>query len=144
MKLLWTLAALVAALGLLQLFSLWWTRRRITQALSQVLPSPERRALGLSARVFVNHSVPGGPRANVINSGAAGIALGAGVVAVATHHGRVLIIDAQRPGALRSPGPRRLVLEGQHPMTATPTRVELIIEGAEEWATAAGQAGIPT
>jgi hypothetical protein len=56
---------------------------------------------------------------------------------LATGHGRVLEISAERPGSVRCTGPRRLVIEGQHPSGRAEVRAEMAIDDAEGWQQAA-------
>ena len=55
---------------------------------------------------------------------------------IATHHGRVLELTREQPGAVRCTGPRRLVIEGARQRADGPmsVRAELIVDDAERWA----------
>ena len=56
-----------------------------------------------------------------------------------TGHGVVLELGPDSTGQARCVGPRRLVLEGHHPKTQTPVRVELLIDEPEAWVTEIGE-----
>lgn len=97
---------------------------------------PSREARDLPVRLYVERTVVGGPQSGGINRGRADLVLGRGCLLVGTHHGRVLQIDAEHPGSASCTGPRRLVLEGQHPSGITRTRLEIMVDDANVWAAA--------
>lgn len=133
------LSMAIVALGvvLIGVLARWWrgrARDRAARLAGGVTPA--RLARDVSTRLSVEKSVTGGPSARGMLVGPAHLVLGADRFVVATHHGRVLLIDAAHPGEARCPGPRRLVIEGTHPSGATRVRVEAVVDDAEGWAAA--------
>lgn len=113
--------------------------RRLRRESGARLPDGEalvRQARGASARVFVERDVLGGPRSMSVNTTRADLALSDTRLVVATHHGRVLELTRDQPGAVRCTGPRRLVIEGARQRADGPlsVRAELIVDDAERWA----------
>lgn len=115
-----------------------WTRAR-RRARSGSLPdgvAVVRVDRALPSRIWVERDVAGGPQTDGVNRGAVDLILADGLLVVASHVGRVLEVRPDRPATATCTGPRRLVLEGSHPSGITRTRVEVVVDDAEGWATA--------
>lgn len=110
-------------------------RRWQREAAARLGPDEQIRVAlrGVPARLFVDTTVTGGPERGAINRTRADLTLGDQTFVLATHHGRVLQIDATHPGSASSTGPRRLVVEGTHPSGITRVRVELLVDEPERW-----------
>lgn len=136
-----TFTALAIVLGALvgvNLFARWLRARRRTAA--AVLPPGEqalRRADGVSARLYTDAQVAGGPKPGGYSQGAATLLLTPRRIVLATEWGRALEITAEQPGELRWTGPTRIVLEGAHPSGRAKVRAELILRDDEAWLEAA-------
>lgn len=113
-------------------FNAWRRSRRLR---GSVLPDGEtvvREVEECAVRLFLNRSIPGGPRAPG-GRDRARLVLSEARLILSTGHGRVLEITADRPGSVRCTGPRRLVIEGQHPTGRADVRAELAVADAEAW-----------
>lgn len=113
--------------------------RRLRRQSGARLPDgerPLREVRGASARVFVERDVLGGPRSMSVNTTRADLTMSDARLVVATHHGRVLELTREHPGAVRCTGPRRLVIEGARQRADGPlsVRAEVIVDDAERWA----------
>ncbi|MEY3212579.1 MAG: hypothetical protein RIT28_3060 [Pseudomonadota bacterium] len=113
--------------------------RRLRRQSGARLPAGEplvRQVQGASARVFVERDVLGGPKSMSVNSTRADLSMSDARLLIATHHGRVLELTRDQPGAVRCTGPRRLVIEGARQRADGPMRVraEVIVDDAERWA----------
>jgi len=135
-----TLLSVVIVFGALvvfaTLFNAWRKSRRTRGA---ALPDGEdavREVEDAAVRLYVNQSIPGGPRAPGGRDRARLVMSGQRLI-LATGHGRVLEIRSDRPGSVRCTGPRRLVVEGQHPSGRADVRAELAVDDAEGWQEAA-------
>ena len=109
-----------------------WRRRG-----GAMLPGGDRQvrvADSVPVRIFVDKTIPSGPKAGGINRSKAILLLGERHLVLSTHHGRVLEIGPDRRGDARCVGPRRLVIEGSHPSGRSQLRAELIVDDAEGWA----------
>ena len=111
------------------------TRRWRREAASRLDPDEvvQLRASAVPARLTVERSLTGGPQGDAIHPTRADIVLGARTFALSTHHGRMVQIDAAHTGSAVTTGPRRLVVEGQHPSGFTRVRVELLVDAPERW-----------
>lgn len=94
--------------------------------------SEVRLADGVSVRLYVDRSILGGPRAPG-GRDRARVVLSNRRLLLATGHGRVVEIAHDRPGSVRCVGPRRLVIEGDHPTGRARVRAELVVDDAEGW-----------
>jgi hypothetical protein len=136
-----TFTALVLVLGALvgvNLIARWLRARRRDQA--AVLPPGEpllRRADGVSARLFTDAQVAGGPKPGGYSQGAASLLLTERRLVLATEWGRAIEINAEQPGELRWTGPTRVVVEGSHPSGRARVRAELILKDDRAWLDAA-------
>lgn len=92
-----------------------------------------REARSVPVRLFVERSVPGGPRGGGINRSPADLVLTDQELVVSTGQGRVLLVNAGRQGKALSTGPQRLVLEGLHPARDVKVRAELLVEDPAPW-----------
>jgi len=127
------IAVLIAINGV----SRW--RANARRARAAHLPPGEpvvRRADRVQARIFVDRSLPSGPKSGGISRDPATLLLGGRHLVLSTGHGRILEIGPDRPGEARCVGPKRLVIEGAHPSGRARLRVELLIADAEGWAAA--------
>lgn len=95
-----------------------------------------RRADRVQTRIFVDKTMPSGPKAGGISRDPATLLLGTHHLVLSTGHGRILEIGPDRPGEARCVGPKRLVIEGAHPSGRAQLRVELLLDDAEGWAAA--------
>lgn len=130
---------LVVVLGVLALNGFLVFMRYRRRELASVLPrgaKARRQARDLPSRVFVDKDVAGGPTAKGINRGSAHIVLTEDNFFVATWQGRVLELSSEAPGDARCAGPRRLVVEGDHPSRRARVRAEILVDDAEDWAEA--------
>lgn len=111
------------------------TRRWQREAAARLDPGEAVRlsAAGLPARLTVARSLTGGPVDGAVHPTRADLALGERTFVLATHHGRMVQIDAAHPGSAVTTGPRRLVIEGEHPSGFTRVRVELLVDAPEAW-----------
>jgi hypothetical protein len=128
------LGIVLLALVVLNLAARGWRARR--RALSARMDGGEptlRHRTGVSARIFVDKTVRGGPKAGGINQDSATLVLSAQRLIVASQWGRVLMINGDRPGDLRWVGPGRMVVEGLHPNGRARCRVELILADVDTW-----------
>lgn len=138
-----TLTALAIVLGALvgvNLLARWIRSRRRDKA--AVLPpgeAPLRTAEGVSARLFTDAQVAGGPKPGGYSQGDATLLLTARRLVLATEWGRAIEINADQPGELRWTGPTRVVLEGSHPSGRAKVRAELILKDDQAWLDAAEQ-----
>lgn len=136
-----TFTALAIVLGALigvNLFARWWRARRRTRA--AVLPPGEPallRADGVSARLFTDVQVAGGPKPGGYSQGAVTLLITQRRLVLATEWGRALEITSENPGELRWTGPTRVVLEGLHPSGRAKVRAELILRDDDVWLEAA-------
>lgn len=135
-----TLLSLFLVLGSLvavaTVFQAWRKSRRTRGA---ALPDGEtilREVEEAAVRLYVNQSIPGGPRAPG-GRDRARLVLSSERLILATGHGRVIEVRADRPGKVRCTGPRRLVVEGMHPSGRADVRAELAVDDAEGWQSAA-------
>ncbi len=114
------------------------TRARQRLRATQLNPgqSPRRVARAVYGRLYVESSIVGGPRAGGFVRAQTDLVLTDRGLLAATHHGRVLEIDAEHPGRASCTGPGRLVLEGAHPSGSTRVRLEVMVEDADGWAAA--------
>jgi hypothetical protein len=125
-----------ALIAVATVFNAWRKSRRKR---GSALPDGEavaRMVEDVAVRLYVNVTIPGGPRAPG-GRDRAQLVLSDQRLILATGHGRVLEIDAERPGSVRCTGPRRLVVEGQHPTGRAEVRAELAVDDAEGWQAAA-------
>lgn len=90
----------------------------------------------VSVRLYINRSIPGGPSAPG-GRDRARIVLSDKRLMLCTGHGRVLEINMEQAGSVRSTGPRRLVIEGMHPSGRADVRAELTVDDSEGWQDAA-------
>ena len=118
------------------LFQVWRKSRRTRGAQLDGGEAVVRELDDVSVRLYVNRSVPGGPRAPG-GRDRARVVLSERRLLIATGHGRVLELGEERPGSVRCTGPRRLVVEGQHPSGRAEVRVEMTVDDAERWPAAA-------
>jgi hypothetical protein len=137
------LLALLTGLGLLSAVNALLLRGRAARRAAGVALPPEEPALqsglNLPAQIFIDRQVPGGPSPGGRTADRVSLLASARRLRLASGHGRLVEISAERPGEVRSPGPRRLVVEGAHPSGEARVRVELVVDGAEAWvARAAG------
>jgi len=135
-----TLLSVVIVFGALTvvaaLFNAWRKSRRNRGA---SLPDGEvvvREVEEAAVRLYVNTSIPGGPKAPG-GRDRGRLVMSHQRMVLATGHGRVLEISADRPGSVRCTGPRRLVIEGRHPSGRADVRAELAVDDAEGWQAAA-------
>lgn len=124
------LALLTTIAGLLRLRE---ARRRRLGSVPPSGASVLREARSVPVRLFVERSVPGGPRGGGINRSPADLVLTEQELVVSTGKGRVLLINAGRQGKALSTGPQRLVLEGLHPARDVKVRAELLVEDPAPW-----------
>ena len=112
------------------------TRRWQREAAARLDPDEvvQLRASALPARLTVERSLTTfDPPLQSWERSAEGVYVGARTFALSTHHGRMLQIDAAHPGSAVTTGPRRLVVEGEHPSGFTRVRVELLVDAPERW-----------
>lgn len=95
---------------------------------------PLLRLDGITARIYVDRDLLGGPTSDGVNRAAADVVLTPRRLLVATHQGRLLELTQQTGGSVRNTGPNRLVIEGQRPGDGPIIRVELLTDQAETWA----------
>ncbi|MCP4809017.1 MAG: hypothetical protein GY913_23570 [Proteobacteria bacterium] len=133
-------AVLVVAIVLMMLVNLNRSRQRTRAATVDEPVMLEAR--GVTARIFVDASVLAGPAAGKINRAQADLVLTGARLLIATHHGRLLELDANNGGSVRCTGPGRLVIEGERRRVGGPSkvRVEILTSDAELWASTAQQA----
>jgi hypothetical protein len=98
------------------------------------------RADAVSARIYVDKDLLGGPSSGGINRAQTDLVLTRDRLLVATHQGRLLELTPQTGGSVRNTGPNRLVIEGQQPGQGVKVRIELLTDQAEQWASAAEDA----
>lgn len=118
-----------------------WSRRIRRQEATR-LDADEtvlRLARGVTARLYVEQDVPGGPAAGVANLMPADVLLTARRLVIGTHQGKMLEITRGHDASVRMTGPRRLVIEGSRPRMSGPIRVraELLLDEPDAWAAAA-------
>jgi hypothetical protein len=118
------------------LFQAWRTSRRNRGAIISPEEMVVRDIEDIAVRLYVNRNIPGGPRAPGGRDRGRMVLSGQRLI-LSTGHGRVLEIRADRPGSVRCTGPRRLVIEGQHPSGRADVRAEMAIHDAEGWQEAA-------
>lgn len=118
-------------------FQAWRRGRRSRGARLPDHETQVREVEEAAVRLYINRTIPGGPRAPG-GRDRARVVLSDQRLLVSTGHGRVLEITAERPGSVRCTGPRRLVIEGQHPSGRADVRAELAVDDAEGWQAAAG------
>ena len=119
------------------LFQAWRASRRNRGARLDPSETVLRETEAIAVRLYVNRNIPGGPRAPG-GRDRGRMVLSDQRLILTTGHGRVLEIRSDRSGSVRCTGPRRLVIEGQHPSGRADVRVELAIDDAEGWQQAAG------
>jgi hypothetical protein len=129
---------LLALVGFNLAVRAWRSRRRSLASRLDAAEPELRRREGVSARIFVDKTLRGGPKSGGFNQDNATVVLSAQRLIVASQWGRVLTITHDRPGDLRWVGPGRMVIEGQHPSGRAQTRVELILSDVDEWLDACG------
>ena len=137
----WTWAAAIAvvvggvlALGLLGALLRAWRRKSAARLPDGVVAL--REAIDVPTRLFVDRTVPGGPKAGVINRRAAWLVLAADRFVLATYDGRVLDLHPGVQATARCTGPRRLVIMGRTAAGRVSLRAELLVADAEAWADA--------
>lgn len=118
------------------LFQGWRKSRRNRGAILDEGEEVLREVEDVGVRLYVNRNVPGGPRAPG-GRDRGHMVLSEHRLILATGHGRVLEIGPDRPGSVRCTGPRRLVVEGQHPSGRADVRAEMAVDDARGWQTAA-------
>lgn len=138
----WLLALLTGLALLSGVNALLLRGRAARRAAGVALPPDEpvvQAVMNVPAQIFIDRQVPGGPSPGGRTADRVSLAASDGRLRLASGHGRIVEISAERPGAVRSPGPRRLVVEGTHPSGEARVRVELVVDGADAWvARAAG------
>ncbi len=92
-----------------------------------------KEARSVPTRLFVEKSIPGGPRSGGINRSPADVVLTDLDLVVSTGRGRVMLINKARVGTAVSTGPERLVLEGLHPTKDVKVRAELLVSDTQAW-----------
>ena len=118
------------------LFQAWRSSRRNRGARLDPAEAVIRQTEDIAVRLYVNRNIPGGPRAPG-GRDRGRMVLSDQRLILTTGHGRVLEIRSDRPGSVRCTGPRRLVIEGQHPSGRADVRAEVAIDDAEGWQAAA-------
>ena len=118
------------------LFQGWRKSRRNRGAILDEGEGVLREVEDVGVRLYVNRNVPGGPRAPG-GRDRGHMVLSEHRLILATGHGRVLEIGPDRPGSVRCTGPRRLVIEGQHPSGRADVRAEMAVDDARGWQAAA-------
>lgn len=118
-----------------------WTRR-VRRHEATRLGADEsvlRLARGVTARLYVEEDVLGGPEAGVANLMPADLLLTPRRLVIGTHQGKMLEITPGTEASVRMTGPRRLVIEGSRPRMSGPLRVraELLLDEPEAWVAAA-------
>ena len=93
----------------------------------------------LAVRVFVDRSVPAGPRPRGYRQGRCRVLISDTRLVLSTDWGRLIEMRADRPGEMRWAGPRRIVFEGQHPTERTNVRAEVLMDDEEVWLAAASE-----
>jgi hypothetical protein len=122
-------AALVVVGGLLHGY------RKLRRDRGARIPDGEQVVLEVdrvSVRLYVNRSIPGGPSAPG-GRDRARLVLTQERLLLCTGHGRVVEINSEQGGSVRSTGPGRLVIEGMHPSGRADVRAELTVQNAEQW-----------
>lgn len=126
-----TFLAMAMGSGVVKLFQ---GRKRAAGLVSPSGSKVQRRAQRVATRLFVEKDLSGGPRAGGINRNPADVVLTERELIVSTGAGAVLIIDGARPGTAKATGPKRLIVEGRHPLRDVNVRAELLVEEPEAWA----------
>ncbi len=108
-------------------------RRRDRAALLPAAEPVLRRADGVSLRLFVDRTLPGGPKANGVSHARATLVLSEQRFLISSDWGRILEIHADLPGEARWTGPGRVVVEASHPSGRARARAELLLRDADAW-----------
>ena len=133
---LWISIGLVFGLACLGVAAMHRSRRSNREKASRLMQGerPLLRLDGITARIYVDRDLLGGPSSNGVNRAPANVVLTPRRLLVATHQGRLLELTQQTGGSVRNTGPNRLVIEGQRPGGGAIVRVELLTDQAETWA----------
>ncbi|MEL6349067.1 MAG: hypothetical protein AAFV53_38540 [Myxococcota bacterium] len=133
----WILSVAIVMAGLAGVgwLAQWGRRRSRAAAVATDAPSL-REAVDVSVRLVVDHNAPGGLRAGMNYRSEGHLRLLDGRLLLATNHGRVLDMTAIERGQVRAPGPRMMILEGDHPSGRARVRAELVIDDEGEWVNA--------
>ena len=114
-----------------------WSRRRSRAAAVRIAGQPMlRQARDVSVQLTVDGTAPRGLRAGQRYRSPGHLLLAGDRLVLATNQGRVLELSAEKPGTLRTPGPRMMIIEGEHPSGRARVRAELVIDKEQEWAAA--------
>jgi hypothetical protein len=124
-----------------------WRARKARRRRAAVALAPGEvarlRAADVDARVSLAGYVPGGPshRATVVTR--VDLLLSDARLVVGSSWGPLVVATAGRPARVLSPGPGRLVIEGENPKGMA-VRAELVVTAGPEWAAEARAVGVGT
>lgn len=110
--------------------------RNRRRAQAAALPDGEaaiRRVDGVSLRLFVDRTLPGGPKAGGVSNAQCTLVLTAQRFLISSDWGRVVEIRADLPGEIRWTGPGRVVVEASHPSGRARARAELLLKDGDAW-----------
>ena len=121
---LWISIGLVFGLACLGGAAVHASRRSSRQKASRLMDGekPLLRLDGVTARIYVDRDLLGGPTSDGVNRALADVVLTPRRLLVATHQGRLLELTQQTGGSVRNTGPNRLVIEGPRRGPSRPPR----------------------
>jgi hypothetical protein len=140
-----TLWVAIGVLFGMVVLNLAWRARAAARRRAAVVLGPGEsarlHAADVDARLTLGGPVPGGPshRRTVVTR--VDLLLSETRLVVGSTWGPLVVARADRPARVLSPGPGRLVVEGEHP-SGVPVRAELVVGAGPAWAAEALALGV--